>query len=274
MEMKLTDPVARSFHVVRDFSETAEAAQKIISGIDFSADGKHLVSCENDDKIAVYDCDEGSSKFSINTKKYGGGLIIFNPKQNCVIHSSTKFNDDIRYLSLDGKGYLRYFPGHTKRVISLSMSPEGNSFLSGSMDHTVRLWDLNSSHSQAVLRSSGQIIATHDPEGIIFAAGVDSEFVKLYDLRSFEKGPFDSFKLEPERNCEWTGMKFSADGKTILISTNGHVTRLIDAYSGKPKMTIKGKLQQTHATNISKEIFFDKLKFHIISMHYIYRTRK
>ena len=30
-------------------------------------------------------------------------------------------------------------------------------------------------------------MAAFDPEGIIFAAGVDSEMVKLYDLRSFDK---------------------------------------------------------------------------------------
>lgn len=243
--MQLTDAVARSFHVVKDFAENVHK----ISGIDFSADGKFLASCENDEKVAIYDCDKGSSIFSINTKKYGAGFINFNQKQDCVIYSSTKLNDEIRGLSLKTKNYLRFFAGHTNRVISLSTSPGGNSFLSGSMDHTVRLWDLNSSHSQAVMRSSGPTIAAHDPEGIIFAAGVDSETVKLYDLRSFEKGPFSSFKLNQQGDCEWTGMKFSADGKTILISTNGQWTRLIDAYSGEVKMTIEGKF----ATNLHQK---------------------
>jgi hypothetical protein len=30
-------------------------------------------------------------------------------------------------------------------------------------------------------------VAAFDPEGLIFAAGVNSESVKLYDLRSFDK---------------------------------------------------------------------------------------
>ena len=34
---------------------------------------------------------------------------------------------------------------------------------------------------------NGRPVAAFDPESLIFAAGVDSEMVKLYDLRSFDK---------------------------------------------------------------------------------------
>lgn len=33
----------------------------------------------------------------------------------------------------------------------------------------------------------GKPVCSFDPEGLIFAAGVNSEMVKLYDLRSFDK---------------------------------------------------------------------------------------
>ena len=42
---------------------------------------------------------------------------------------------------------------------------------------------------------AGRPVAAFDPEGLIFAAGINSESVKLYDLRSFDKGPFSSFKF-------------------------------------------------------------------------------
>ncbi|ELR46622.1 hypothetical protein M91_02669 [Bos mutus] len=50
-------------------------------------------------------------------------------------------------------------------------------------------------------------------------SGVNSGIVKLYDLRSFDKGPFATFKMQYDWICEWTGLKFSSDGKLILIST-------------------------------------------------------
>ena len=34
---------------------------------------------------------------------------------------------------------------------------------------------------------SGRPVAAFDPEGLIFAAGINSEMLKLYDLRSFDK---------------------------------------------------------------------------------------
>lgn len=42
---------------------------------------------------------------------------------------------------------------------------------------------------------AGRPVAAFDPEGLIFAVGISSESVKLYDLRSFDKGPFSSFKF-------------------------------------------------------------------------------
>ena len=34
---------------------------------------------------------------------------------------------------------------------------------------------------------NGRAVASFDPEGLIFAAGIDSRQLKLYDLRSFDK---------------------------------------------------------------------------------------
>lgn len=112
-------------------------------------------------------------------------------------------------------------------------------------------------------------VAAFDPEGLIFAAGINSESIKLYDLRSFDKvtlvllgnqtcscltitynsrpltadvciviqGPFSTFKLEQVKDCEWTCLKFSVDGKMILVTTNGPAVHLIDAFQGSPLQT-------------------------------------
>jgi WD40 repeat protein len=73
------------------------------------------------------------------------------------------------------------------RVVALSMSPVDDMFLSGSLDKTLRLWDLRSPNCQGLMHLTSRPVAAFDPEGLIFAAGVNSESVKLYDLRSFDK---------------------------------------------------------------------------------------
>jgi len=67
------------------------------------------------------------------------------------------------------------------------MSPTDDTFLSGSMDKTLRLWDLRSPNCQGLMHLHGKPVAAFDPEGLIFATGVNNECVKLYDLRSFDK---------------------------------------------------------------------------------------
>ena len=118
-------------------------------------------------------------------------------------------------MSLKENKYIRYFGGHDKKVVTLAMNPADDTFLSGSLDKTIRLWDLRSNHCQVaiqlssaqlnilnlslclqgLMKLSGRPVAAFDPDGLIFAAGINSESVKLYDLRSFDKGPFSSFKL-------------------------------------------------------------------------------
>lgn len=240
VKMKLADQVVRNFRVAKIFREFTEK----INAIDFSASGEHLISCSEDDQIVIYDCDKGAQTRTVNSKKYGVDLIHFTHSHNTAIHSSTKVDDAIRYLSLHDNKYLRYFPGHTKKVISLNLSPIDDQFLSGSLDKTLRLWDLRSPNCQGVMHLSGRPIAAFDPEGLIFAAGVNSEAIKLYDLRSFDKGPFVTFKLNQEKECEWTGLKFSKDGKTILISTDGGIIRLVDAFHGTPLQVFTGKLNR------------------------------
>ena len=103
------------------------------------------------------------------------------------------------------------------------------------------------------MRLNSRPIAAFDPEGLIFATGINSESVKLYDLRSYDKGPFTTFKLEREKDCDWTEMKFSPDGKLILISTNGSVIRLLDAFQGQPIHSFVG---HTNAKGQSLEASF------------------
>ena len=115
------------------------------------------------------------------------------------------------------------------------MSPVQDVFLSSSVDKTVRLWDLQSSRCEATMQvpCEGIPVASFDPDGIIFAVGYNSSIIKLYDMSSFSKGPFQTFdvpKIEPVN--DWTDLKFSPDGRKILLSTvDGHVI-VVDAFKG------------------------------------------
>ena len=150
------------------------------------------------------------SKVFLNSSRYESDILSVTPnwgtweiwEQDCITSSAqqdhtNKYKVHVgRYMSLKENKYIRYFGGHDKRVVTLAMNPADDTFLSGSMDKSIRLWDLRSNHCQGLMKLAGRPVAAFDPDGLIFAAGINSESVKLYDLRSFDKGPFSSFKLQ------------------------------------------------------------------------------
>ena len=75
------------------------------------------------------------------------------------------FSFSFRYLSLHDNKFIRYFTGHTKKVISLQMSPVDDTFMSGSLDNTVRLWDLRSPTCAGLMNVNGKPVCAFDPEG-------------------------------------------------------------------------------------------------------------
>ena len=229
--MKLEPEVASSFKTVRIFKEHTSK----INHFNFSPSGNYLISCcADDDQINIYDCQKGSFGQKINCRKYGCDLVTFTHYENHVMHNSTKINHDIRQLDLSTNTYLRYCPGHEKKVISLSTNPKiVDSYLSTSDDETLRLWDFKSpSPCYGTINLASISPAAYDPEGLIFAAGINSKSIDLFDLRNFSKGPFNSFKFSQERECQWTNLKFSGDGRVILLSTNTNAIKIIDAFDG------------------------------------------
>lgn len=53
---------------------------------------------------------------------------------------------------------------------------------------------------QGQMHLPGRPVATFDPEGLIFAAGINSECVKLYDLRSFDRVRNTTLVYEIQKN--------------------------------------------------------------------------
>jgi len=257
--MKLVDNVIRSMRVAKLYKDNTEQ----ITNIHYSNDGQSIITSSADDQIIIYDCEKGTQKRVLNSKKYGVDLIHFTQNKGHAVHASTKENDIIRYMSLTENKYIRYFGGHDKRVVTMAMNPADETFLSGSLDKSIRLWDLRSNHCQGLMKLAGRPVAAFDPDGLIFAAGINSESVKLYDLRSFDKGPFSSFKLQADsQEIEWTGLKFSPDGKSILISTNESMIKLIDSYNGATLQSFTGHL---NSKNLPLEASFSPDSQFVIS---------
>lgn len=179
---------------------------------------------------------------TIYSKKYGVGPVRFTHRSNNVIYASGKGEDAIRYLSLHDNAYLRYFKGHEARVTALEMSPVDDTFVSGAKNDSVRLWDLRSPNCHGVLAINGTPLVTIDPQGLVFAVALDNRFVRLFDTKSYERGPFACFEIVDAHHpgIEWNSLSFSPDGKEILIGTRSNIIYLIDSFDGYVRNSYTG----------------------------------
>jgi len=100
-KMKLVDNVVRSMRVAKLYNDNQEQ----ITNFHYSNDGMNIISSSADDQIIIYDCEKGTQKFTLNSKKYGVDLIHFTQNKNHAVHASTKENDIIRYMSLKENKY-------------------------------------------------------------------------------------------------------------------------------------------------------------------------
>jgi len=262
--MKLDGEVLSSMRTARVFADNTNR----INAIDFSSNGELCVTSANDQLISVYNCVDGSQEKQLPAKKYGASQIRFTHDNKSVIHASNvEWSDDIRYLSLHDLRYLRYFKGHRKAVVSMAMSPASDHFTSGSLDGTVRFWDVRVPQCQGLIRTRARRpVVAYDPAGAVFAAGVGENTVKLYDVRNVSQGPFATFNqiipnTQPE--VQWSQLTFSPDGNYILAATLDGQLLLIDAY--QPGHVVQRYAGHQNSNNLALEACFSADAQYVLS---------
>ncbi|GFZ19041.1 transducin/WD40 repeat-like superfamily protein [Actinidia rufa] len=129
---------------------------------------------------------------------------------------------------------VRLYDIANAKVVSLCMSPVNDSFMSGSLDHSVRIWDLRVNACQGILRLRGRPTVAYDQQGLVFAVAMEGGAIKLFDSRSFDKGPFDTFLVGGDM-AEVCDIKFSNDGKSMLLTTTSNNVYVLDAYGGEKR---------------------------------------
>jgi len=190
--------------------------------------------------LHLYRTNTGTLLKTLYSKKYGCSCVTFTHASQAVVYASKvkaaskdpRKDHALRYHSLHDNTYLRYFVGHTKQVVSVSMSAKTDQFLSAAADHTIRLWDLRTNQCNGVVRCATTPAVAYDAQGLIFAAATDDGEVRLYDARGYDKGPFDTIAIggvkgavDPStgKRPRVTCAKFSDDGNDLMCVAGGAV---------------------------------------------------
>lgn len=112
-----------------------------------------------------------------------------------------------------GQHPVRSFEGHTKTVHAVAFSPDGRRILSGSQDHTLKLWDLETASQLRNFRGHvrGVIWIGTSPDGrSVFSGSLDST-VKIWDAATGTE-----LRSLAGHSSGVTASAVSADGRFIL----------------------------------------------------------
>ncbi|KAJ4775868.1 WD repeat-containing protein 82 [Rhynchospora pubera] len=230
---QLDDGIVRTMSVAAVFHDFGGK----ISSLDFHRTEDLLVTASGDDSIRLYNTTTATLSKMTYHKKHGADKVCFTHHPSSLLCSSRnklESDESLWYLSMYDNRCLRYFKGHKDRIISLCMSPVNDSFMSGSLDHTVRIWDLRVNACQGILHLRGRPAVAFDQQGLVFAVAMEGGAIKLFDSRSYDKGPFDTFLVGGD-TAEVCDIKFSNDGKSMLLTTTNNHIYVLDAYAGDKK---------------------------------------
>ncbi|GLB40503.1 putative WD40 repeat-like protein [Lyophyllum shimeji] len=211
---------------------SANAGPRHITGISFDDRGDQVITAGEDETFRLYSCKTGKPIKTLHSKKYGVDLPRFTHRNSAVVYASTKEDDTVRYHSLHDNKYLQYFKGHKGRVISLEVAPIDDGFMSGSMDKTVRLWDLRAPTCRGLLTLPSYPIIAYDYTGIVFAVAVNhySRILLSYAV---------AHQLSP-RPIYMTSLSFSSNGKFLLVGCSGDAHYIMDAFEGHLLAKLEG----------------------------------
>ncbi|MCU0546074.1 MAG: WD40 repeat domain-containing protein [Oscillatoriaceae cyanobacterium Prado104] len=188
--------------------------QLALTDVIFSRDGKTIASSSWDNTVNVWSLDGsygtslGSSKFkdlvwSISESPDGKAIAVANGNEIQIIRYNGKKSSILK--------------GHSKIILLVTFSPDGQTIASGSEDGTVKLWNLDGKELKTLKHDNEVTDVSFSPDGqTILTAGMDG--LKLWNL----SGQFLSqFGGKAQKSEEFTGaglnIEFSQDTKFLTV---------------------------------------------------------
>jgi WD40 repeat protein len=126
---------------------------------------------------------------------------------------------------------------HQDTVMSVAVSPDGKTIISGSGDNTVRVWDaLTEAVPRTLQGHSGTVMSVAvSPDGKTIVSGSDDKTVRVWDALTGTA----LLTLQGHRDSVWS-VAVSPDGKTIVSGDWGTSVWVWDALSGAAILTLEG----------------------------------
>ena len=174
---------------------TLKGHRKTVNSIAVTPDGRHVMSAGNDLSIKMWDLNVGKEKKSIqeSTDKLLSMVLSHDGSMVAVstvdvhIDLMRKTRQDVRHIvirnTVTGEE-IRTLAGHEKDVTTLVFHPDRRFLASGSIDNTIRIWDLQKGDVVTLINQDGDVTSLDfSNNGEWFAALSKNQNITVWKLR-------------------------------------------------------------------------------------------
>ena len=208
-----------------------------INAIDFSSNGKLLLSGSSDNNIKLWDVESATLLKTFSEHVTATEDVVFTPDGKSAISAE---NNYIVYWrnAVDGPiGRLALY-GHTGLVFSVDMSNDMNTIISSSQDKTIKVWDAHTGDLLKTINDHNSIVycVEFSPNGEQFASCSADSTIKIWDSKTLalintlkNNGPLKSISYHSSGNY----IAGSGTGSLIYIweLSTGEVIRILEGHT-------------------------------------------
>ena len=177
--------------------------------------------------------------------------LVWLPEKSCI---RTKYGDKRKNVWKVAIGMRNAWDaceqvlwGHSDWVHSAIFSPDGSHVVSGSMDNTVRIWNVATGESKAELRghSGGVNSVIFSPDGSHIVSGSDDNTMRIWSVTTGES----KAELRGHKGSV-NSVVFSSDGSHIVSGSDDGTVHIWNLETGESEAELKG-----HSGSVYSAIF-------------------
>ncbi|CAN5478508.1 hypothetical protein BH10BAC2_BH10BAC2_22760 [soil metagenome] len=235
------DSTARLWNLQGDTIKVFRGDQEAVTSVAFSTSGKGdtILTGSQDGKIRLWDRNgkllneiKNNSEAKDTLISEDTGLIAATNTDTSMYEAGktpgpvesvdlTGSNDGIaRLWNLNGE-MINEFRGHNDSVISVALSPSGDSILTGSKDSTARLWNMEGKTLKIFRGHKAAVTSvSFSPDGSSILTGSNDSTVTLWSIGG------DAIKIFRGHKAGITSVAISPSGDSILTGSKDSTARL------------------------------------------------
>jgi WD40 repeat protein/serine/threonine protein kinase len=200
-----------------------------VVSVEFSADGRRLVTASGDKTARVWDVSTGAP---LSPPMEHGDAVIsasFSPDGLRVVTAS--FDHTARIWDASTGAPLTPPMQHASNVWSAAFSPDGRRVVTASEDGTARIWDAATGQPVALpLRHEAAVwLTAFSPDGHFVVTASQDKTARIWDA---ETGRPVTPALQHTGKVWWA--TFSPNGRLVATASEDHTARIWDAHTGAP----------------------------------------